>query len=203
MTAMGSLQLRRTFFCDRIVESQPSLGLGLSEVNCNLSRVGRYGSEMMFSARYTMVLGLGCLALVGCSKGPDPAEIVTGRVVFKGKPVAGAGIRFYGPHNGFGLVANLDAEGRYVTPSPLPVGFYEISITGSQGGMAEGPGAPLPSPVAPTYVDEAYHDGATSGLEARVTFSQTTFDFDVSEPPKVPEVRPGMLVRMAPAKGHK
>ena len=157
----------------------------------------------MSPARYTIVLCLGCIAVAGCSKGPDPAEVVSGRVVYKGKPVAGAGIRFYGQHNGFGLVASLDADGRYVTPSALPVGVYQVSITGNQGGGQPGSDAPPPSPVAPAYVDEAYRDGSTSGLEARVSFSQTTFDFDISEAPKVPEGPQGGLVRMAPEKASK
>lgn len=154
---------------------------------------------MSRTVNYTMILSLGCLALIGCSGSKNPTEIVTGRVTFKGKPVAGAGIRFYETRIGFSLVANLDADGRYTTPSPLPVGAYEVSITGAQPGGPEIPNAPPPSPLPPDYIDAGYRDGATSGLEARVSELATTFDFDVSEPPKKPEFPQGkVLVRMAP-----
>jgi hypothetical protein len=158
---------------------------------------------MVSSVRYSMVVAVSCLAL-GCGKSDPPAEIVTGRVTYKGKPVVGAGIRFYESRIGFGLVANLDADGRYVTPSPLPVGEYQVSITGAQPGGPEIPGAPPPSPIPPAYVDEGYRDGSTSGLDARVSSKSTTFDYDISEgPPK--EVIPAgrVLVRMAPEKPSK
>jgi hypothetical protein len=158
---------------------------------------------MISSVRNTVILSLMSMALAGCSKAPVPAEIVTGRVVFKGKPVADAGIRFYGLDNGYGLVASLDADGRYVTPSPLPVGVYRVSITGNQAGAEPGSTAPPPSPMAPDYVYEAYQDSATSSLEARVSFSQTTFDYDISEPPKVSNDPVGSPVAFPPAKGYK
>lgn len=152
---------------------------------------------MIRSVKYAMVLSLGCLSLAGCSDSGPKAEIVTGRVTFKGKPVAGAGIRFYEPRIGFGLVANLDADGRYTTPTALPVGAYEVSLTGAQPGGPQIPDAPPPSPVPPPYIDEGYRDGSTSGLEARVSHINTEFDYDVSAPPKKSEIPEGrVLVRM-------
>lgn len=159
---------------------------------------------MVSLGKYAVVLAMGCVVLSGCSKAETPAEIVTGRVTYKGKPVIGAGIRFYESRIGFGLVANLDADGRYVTPSPLPVGSYQVSITGAQPGGPEIPGAPPPSPIAPEFVDEGYRDGSTSGLEAKVSSRTTNFDYDISDPPVKAAIPEGKaLVRMAPEKPPK
>jgi hypothetical protein len=159
---------------------------------------------MVSSVRDSMILVLGCLALSGCGQSNPPAEIVTGRVTYKGKPVIGAGIRFYEPRIGFGLVANLDGDGRYVTPTALPVGAYQVSITGAQPGGPQIPDAPPPSPIPPAYVDEGYREGSTSGLEARVSFKATTFDYDISEAPAKEVIPQGrVLVRIAPEKPPK
>ena len=144
------------------------------------------------SASLTLVLFT--LTLEGCSRNDHSAEVVEGRVTFKKKPVAGAGIRFYEPRIGFGLVANLDEDGTFQTPSPLPVGSYQVSITGAAPGGNRGPDSPPPSPAAPDYINRAYRDGATSGLVAKVSNTRKVFDFDLSEPPEKSKVPAGKVL---------
>ena len=96
-------------------------------------------------------------------------------------------------------MANLDEDGNYETPSPLPVGVYQVSIAGAQPGGPRVEGGPPPSPGAPDYVDKAFREGATSGLRAHVSLEDNVFDFDISEAPKKAKAAAGrMLVPMLP-----
>ena len=124
------------------------------------------------------------LGIAGCSAGTPASKVVTGTVTLGGKPLTGAGIRFFEPRIGQGIVANLGANGEYRTPSPLTLGTYQVSIAPAQPGGELAPGAPPPSPAPPDFVPKHYLNGLTSHLEVTLTkTTPPTFDFALTDAP--------------------
>ena len=149
-------------------------------------------------------MSLFVFAIEGCSNAESCAVVVSGRVTYKNKPVSGVGVRFYESRVGYSLVANLDADGRYETPSALPVGSYQVSITGAQPVGRQVPDAPPASPIPPAYVHESYRDGAKSGLLAIVSTLDSEFDFDITAAPKKSKIPAGKVMeRMKPQQPSK
>ncbi len=131
---------------------------------------------------------LGLMTMIGgCSKPPDSTDHieVTGKVLFKGKPLPGGQVNFVAVKGGFASSGHIDENGNYKIMAPI--GEVTITVSNSmlhsrKGAAAKGPGAPkdIPHPKQSVAEDQPikgewvqipsrYEDSATSDLKYTVT----------------------------------
>ncbi|MBA4032122.1 MAG: hypothetical protein C0478_14695 [Planctomyces sp.] len=107
--------------------------------------------------------------------------IVSGQATMDGEPLTGMAIQFYEPRLGQGMVANLDASGRFRSYVPITLGTYEIALRPRQPDSTAGPEAPIASPLPPKGVPKLYLNPNTSGIRVTVTETKDTFDIAFSK----------------------
>jgi hypothetical protein len=154
----------------------------------------------------------GCLALglltetTGCTKKPREPENaeVSGKVLFKGKPLPGGMVTFTAIKGGFPSSGRIDENGNYRIMAPI--GEVQIGVdnrmfepkheVGKGKGFARNPvqehrrnkrpdfqeeAIPLKGRYVP--IPERYADGATSGLTYTVKPGSQTHDIELSDNP--------------------
>ena len=138
-----------------------------------------------------VLCGVASCLLAGCTKqGYLPTAQVTGRVMFRGAPLAQGEIKFFPEHPpGEGVrvaYGILDAQGHYRLGTYRQgdgaiLGDHRIAVEfhgqvpdgfGKGGDLAQRPKMLIP---------ERFGDPATSGLTAHVQAGTNTFDFDLKE----------------------
>lgn len=151
--------------CDR---SRPRPRLGMLGPGCAHTRI-----------LCTVFIGA-AIAGGGCrQRPPGLPELapVTGRVLFKGQPLAGAVLRFESA-GGQVSIGRTDAEGRYV-----------MAFSRDFPGVAIGPNtvritSGLDAPPGPGYVDPVpSRYNVRSALSALVAKGPNTFDFELTSAP--------------------
>ncbi len=136
---------------------------------------------------YTVFLAAPFLA--GCgSSGPGPGGPqgeVSGKVLFKGKPLPGGMVTFMGPAGMFGN-SRIGEDGSYQLTAP--VGEVKITVDNRMLAVKEKPGeaALNPStaprdPIKGKYVrlPDKYYSAETSGLTYTVTKGSQSFDVNL------------------------
>lgn len=70
-----------------------------------------------------------CLGLVfvGCNPQADTGTVV-GTVTLNGNPYTDAAVILFSPATGQGGSANIDADGRFTLPAPIPTGEYTVYL---------------------------------------------------------------------------
>ena len=149
------------------------------------------------SLRHHRIAWLVCFAATaltpwGCGRSGPEYWPVRGNVTFRGKPVAVGLVRFSNPQMGVDVVAELDADGKYVIVTAggrgLPKGRYHVAIVSKVdfSKVKSAPdGLPIPSTMPsaaernPPNIPQKYHDPATSGLTLTVKPEPNTFDVDM------------------------
>jgi hypothetical protein len=135
-----------------------------------------------------------CVVAAGCGDdGKLPRAPVSGRVTYKGKPVAGAAVSFLPETPGWrAAVGKTDAQGRYLlgTYDPddgAPVGRCKVALS------LRGPGKPLKPGLGAAAAEELmemgdplipvrYFDPDKSGLTFTVEKGQdNVFDIDLKD----------------------
>jgi hypothetical protein len=132
---------------------------------------------------------LSLILFVGCGsrqpKSTDHAE-VTGKVYFKGKPLAGGRVSFVAVKGGFAASGNIEEDGDYKVSAP--VGEVQISVDNTmfaprKGGVAEKPilkkpGAEESHQLKGKYVPlpRKFEKADESGLKYTVTKGSQTYD---------------------------
>lgn len=66
------------------------------------------------------------LGLVGCTG--KSSGTVSGKVTYKGNPVASGSVNFYNPGTGAAAEGKLDDNGAYTLPGPLDAGTYKVYL---------------------------------------------------------------------------
>ena len=121
-------------------------------------------------------------ALPGCGDGLPERVPVSGLVVYRDEPVAGAHVVFT-PSNARPASARTDADGRFMLRTFQPadgavLGTHLVTISKFGGGNPDDPYAPRQS-VLPTK----YRRTSTSGLLAEVTADgKNDFTFELHDP---------------------
>jgi hypothetical protein len=136
-----------------------------------------------------LLFGFLALALAGggCAKrgGYDTAD-VTGKVLFKGKPLPGGQVTFVAVQGGTATTGTIDENGSYSVKAP--VGDVRIAVdnrmlrkTASKGPMLKRPDAEGPSTLKGEYVhyNEKYYGPDTSGLTFKVEKGTNTHDINL------------------------
>ncbi len=91
--------------------------------------------------RTAAVLGVAVLALAGCGRGEDPPPSVTGRVLYRGAPLAGGTIVFE-PDPGRGgdgpmVFGEVGPDGRYAlragTGGGVGAGWHRVTFAAAHG----------------------------------------------------------------------
>jgi len=115
------------------------------------------------------------LALAGDEK-PDPkGEAVSGRITFKGKPLAGGTVTFASKDGKTTVAAAIDAEGAY--KAVVPAGDYAVAITTLVPKKKDDKDPPVKLPPIPAK----YGDPKTTPLTATVKDGKNTFDIQLSD----------------------
>jgi hypothetical protein len=139
-------------------------------------RLGRIMAGFFMNIRLLVLLGTGCLIslAIGCG-GKEPVGAVSGKVFYRGLPVATGSVVFEAAAGGETVLAPLQADGSFVVKTHdkagLTPGSYKIAVTPTQIGSGEIPLAVNPGEAAappPPSVPAKYHTTATSGITANV-----------------------------------
>ncbi|UUO07595.1 hypothetical protein M4951_04635 [Blastopirellula sp. J2-11] len=117
----------------------------------------------------------------GCNatSGP-PVGVVQGRVTYEGKPVTNGDITFYSGELGSGISEALDADGNYVTQTPIRTGSYTVTILPPSQPPPEDP-RQLIVRVVSKDIPAKYRDPNKSGLKFEVREGDNSFDIEMSE----------------------
>jgi hypothetical protein len=145
-------------------------------------------------------LFLGLMTLLGgCGKPLDSTEHVevTGKVLFKGKPLPGGQVNFVAVKGGFASSGHIDETGNYKIKAPAGEVIITVSNTmlhPRKGASAKGPAVPkdIPHPKQSTAEDQPvkgewvqipprYEDSNTSDLKYTVTPGPQTHDIELSD----------------------
>ena len=116
----------------------------------------------------------------GCSK-PEVLSSVSGTVTFNGQPFpAGAGaVCFYSAEQDSSARCTIQEGGKYVFPTPLPVGNYQVFISDPPALGPPEPGAPPPRQPARVNFPDKYRSFETSGLTFRVEEGPNEFNINL------------------------
>ena len=136
--------------------------------------------SMSFQIHKILLLSIGLLVCSGCGKETVPSEIVAGKVLLNGKPFTGVAVHFYNPKVGGGAF-NLNEQGEFTSPKPLPVAEYMVSLDRPGPNQGETP-ADIEWPEDKSgEVPTKYRSSGTSGLVARVAVGEGNhFVFEIS-----------------------
>jgi hypothetical protein len=123
--------------------------------------------------------------VTGCSS-PKRLATLTGKVTYKGKPVAVGAIYFHGPADELAM-GNLRDDGSY-TATDLPIGVVKVSLRVQDPGVyaqkLKGQGPSLEKPNTEdldkvTSLPHQYSDPATSGLSYTLSPATATLDIAI------------------------
>ncbi|HET6573872.1 MAG TPA: carboxypeptidase regulatory-like domain-containing protein [Fimbriiglobus sp.] len=131
---------------------------------------------MTFIPRAAALVGAAVLLAAGCGSTDKPID-VSGKVTFKGEPVAEGSVQFVEDRTGRGAEVDLRPDGTY--KASLFAGEYKVVVTPpylvdeSKGGL------PNPYYKKVKNIPAKYHSTDTSGLTANVSADKTVHDFDL------------------------
>jgi len=121
--------------------------------------------------------------LSGCGGAREKLWPVSGKVTFRGKPVAAGTIRFSNPQSGIDMTARLNSDGVYEVVMArgvgLPEGTYQVAIMPPRVDIPVGSTAKPPKPPACLDIPERYRLLSTSGLTRTVKPHHNRFDVDM------------------------
>ncbi len=154
----------------------------------------------MYRRQFSVAVGLlVAFAVAGCGSGDAKLVPVTGKVTYKGQPVAKAGVTFVHSDGKMSPVGVTDENGVFTLGSPVGqgamVGEYKVGIVkkAAREGM---PADPKPEDMIKMMgaggkrvaepkdeIPAKYADTKTSGLTAKVTSDkkQNDFTFDLTD----------------------
>jgi hypothetical protein len=122
------------------------------------------------------------LACNGCNARPKLCPL-SGRVTFKGQPVAEGFIRFSNPQAGVDMTASLRSDGAYEAAmsqgAGLPPGRYKVAVTPPLAQMPSDPSKGMPKPRDFPNIPTKYRDVSTSGLTLTLEPGGDRFDVDM------------------------
>lgn len=130
---------------------------------------------VMRSASAVVLAGAVVVLAFGCNSAEKPVE-VTGKVTFKGEPVAEGDIQFVEDRTGRGAEVKLESDGAY--KASLFAGEYKVVVTPPYI-VDNSSGMPNPYYKKVKNVPKKYHSTATSGLSVKVSRESTKHDFDL------------------------
>ena len=128
-------------------------------------------------ARWAAVLiGVTALSILGCGSAEKPID-VSGKVTFRGEPVAEGAVQFIEDRTGRGAQVDLGPDGGYT--ARLFAGEYKVAVTPPYL-VDNSSGMPNPYYKKVKNIPKKYHSTATSGFTAGVSPEKTTHDFNMT-----------------------
>jgi hypothetical protein len=122
------------------------------------------------------LVGAAVLLVVGCGTAEKPID-VSGKVTFKGEPVAEGSVQFIEDRTGRGAEVNLGPDGTYKVS--LFAGEYKVVVTPPYV-VDESSGMPNPYYKKVKNIPAKYHSTETSGLAATVGPGKAAHDFNLT-----------------------
>jgi hypothetical protein len=128
---------------------------------------------------------LSVASLVGCHHSGPQYNPVTGKVTFRGQPVADGRIRFNNPQAPVDVTAILKSDGSYeivmASGKGMPEGTYAVAVLPPMAKSSLGPMVSVKPQSYPNIPDK-YRNPSTSGLTFVVKSGNNTFDVDMHGP---------------------
>lgn len=119
----------------------------------------------LVSATWLCSLAAGLMTVVGCGGDARPTGTVSGKVTLDGSTYSDASVVFLGVESGQASSANIESDGTFRLPDPLPVGEYVVYLAPK---AAEDPAAE-PAPVTiDQSVPEKYWNEADSDIHVDI-----------------------------------
>ena len=93
------------------------------------SIVGAATPQVAALIRRTLGVAL-CVAILGLAgcEAAKPEGTVSGKVTYKGSPLASGTVNFHASDKGTASQANLDSNGAFKLPGTLPAGNYKVFV---------------------------------------------------------------------------
>jgi hypothetical protein len=145
------------------------------------------GYALASSRRFLVLVGLACLALIGCAKEGPEVGLVTGKVTRGGKPVSGVTV-YFRPEVGRVSQGIADQEGNYKlrytkTDDGARIGKHKVYVVfhppaGPEAELARAAGTLKPHPEEKAITDK-YGAAPTSPLEREVKAGSNTIDLSL------------------------
>ncbi len=130
------------------------------------------------STRWLCSLALTCVALnVGCTPS-NPVGTVKGTASVKGKPYNDASIMFVSLENGQGSGSDLQADGSFQLPDPLPVGSYTVYFAPKSIAVEDATAAPIPMQMDRS-VPQKYWSESSSDIKVDVKEGENVVPVEV------------------------
>ena len=129
------------------------------------------------AASAVALVGAAVLLAAGCNSGEKPLD-VSGKVTFKGEPVAEGSVQFIDDRTGRGAEVDLGPGGSY--KASLFAGQYKVVVTPPYMVDESKGGPPNPYYKKVKNIPAKYHSTDTSGLTAADSPDKTTHDFDLN-----------------------
>ena len=123
-----------------------------------------------------VLIAAAALSALGCGSAEKPID-VSGKVTFRGEPVAEGAIQFIEDRTGRGMQVDLGPDGGYA--ARLFAGEYKVAVTPPYI-VDNSRGMPNPYYKKVRNIPTKYHSTATSGFTAAVNKGRTTHDFNMS-----------------------
>jgi hypothetical protein len=123
-----------------------------------------------------VLIGAAALSTFGCGSAEKPID-VSGKVTFRGEPVAEGAIQFIEDRTGRGGQVDLGPDGGYAVR--LFAGEYKVAVTPPYM-VDNSSGMPNPYYKKVKDIPKKYHSTATSGFTAAVSRDKVTHDFNMT-----------------------
>ena len=123
-----------------------------------------------------LLMGAVVLSALGCGSAEKPID-VSGKVTFRGEPVAEGAIQFIEDRTGRGMQVDLAPDGGYAVR--LFAGEYKVAVTPPYL-VDNSSGMPNPYYKKVNNIPKKYHSTATSGFTAAVSREKANHDFNMT-----------------------
>ncbi len=135
---------------------------------------------MLIPSRLGRAYILGLLILLSAGCGSGDTGTITGKVTYKGSPIAEGDVNIVNKAKGIGIVASIGPEGIFKVTTPLPLGAYEASVTPPAKAP---PGLPGKREKEQKYADipKKARDFKTSGLSFTIKNGVNDVSFDIKD----------------------
>lgn len=131
--------------------------------------------NLRFSSLAVVLLGL---VIAGCSQ-PIPTGTVKGNVTFNGESYIDAAVVFLSMQTGAASSSDIQPDGSYTLPDPLPTGTYNVYLA-PKSIPDDVNGEPVPV-YADKSVPEKYWSESSTDITAQVNEGENTIPIALSK----------------------
>ncbi len=137
----------------------------------------------MTTPKVAAIQSLLCVAMalfVGCQPSTPTGEL-QGTVTFEGQAVKNAVVQFQSPATGEAAATNLNDDGTFHLPRPIPVGEYNAIVTPVVKEVAAGTESASDKPQTRNDIPERYRNPGQNDLKVTIRPGKNTIEFKLTK----------------------